>query len=261
MNYMLALSIEITFKLYNRAYQYYSLRKYAYHFVSIGFGLFLVILGIFNKDLGLSALKTCSLKSTSLTSNIRLVSFGVAILVMWVLVWITIKKVGKTYSNVIFNYFLVVLSMSSLVALTNILKFIPIFKSDELKDVPNMLGTLTGVGIGVSRLSNKRLLKQIYWKFKSKPKVFLTNKSFGTSNELDSFLAENVGNIGDLFENLTKKTLMQMLASISLRFEKHDKKYFSVENEVNFDQFEYDERLFTDLANHYNIKQIKDSKN
>ena len=52
-----------------------------------------------------------------------------------------------------------------------------------------------------------------------------------------------------------------MLASISLRFEKHDKKYFSVENEVNFDQFEYDERLFTDLANYYNIKQIKDSKN
>lgn len=262
MNYMLCLSIEVTIKLYKKTSIHYRLKKYCYHIFSIGQGVFLVVLAELHNDFGSSDIGTCSLVPTSLTESIRIYTFMVETILMWVLVGIMYKKVGKTYSNVIFNYYMVILTMTSSVTVVNVLGYSDKFdKKDQqiYSNIALVVGSTTGISMGLSRLINKRLIKQILWKLGYKWRFHYRNLN-SLQSSYDSFLHGNVYNLGDLFENLHKKYFMQMLSLICLRFTTHEKNCVSIEMEDGYNQFEFDEGLFDDLSLAYELPPIKESK-
>jgi hypothetical protein len=104
MNYMLCLSVEVVIRISKKVYPYHRLRKYSYHLFSVGQAGFLLILAEFHQDFGNSDIGTCSLVPTSLTESIRIYTFAAEIVLMWVLIVVMFRKVGKSYSNVMFNY-------------------------------------------------------------------------------------------------------------------------------------------------------------
>lgn len=262
MNYMLALSIEVVIKLRKGTHSYFKLRKVLYHAISVGFAVFLVVLAEIHGDYGSSDIKTCSLAPKSLTESIRLSSFAIDIILMWLLIGYMLGKVGKTYSNVIFNYFLVIFSMTLSVTIVNLLGFSEDF---DLKNptiysqIALLIGTTTGISIGLSRLANRRLLKQIFWKFGIKKKRISKLTSSSIFEQSDSLVNQNIYNLADLFENLEKKKLMQILAVISMRFSDHSGNSFSLENEAEYDQYEFDEDLFERLSIMYEMPKINES--
>ena len=261
MNYMLCLSVEVIVRISKKTNPFHQIRKYSYHIFSIGQAIFLVVLAEANKDFGSSDIGTCSLIPNSLTESIRLYTFAGETFIMWVLIILMIRKVGKTYSNVLFNYFLVVLTMTFSVTVVNILGYADDFKLKNPQIYSNLalaIGSTTGISVGLSRLMNKRLIKEFLWKFGIKLRFKRKNvESMYSKN--DSFLSGNIYNFGDLFENFTKKYFISILAIVCLRFEKHDKSYLVVENEIGFDHYEFDESLFDDMSLNCDMPRIKDS--
>ena len=236
--------------------------KIVYHTLCIGLAGFLLVLAEIRGDYGNSQLNTCSLVGTSVSEYVRLGIFAAEIILMWILIFFMRKKVGKTYSNVFFNYFLVIFTMNLSVTIVNLLsfsKYIGLKDHELISSISLAIASSTGLLMGISRLSNKRLIKQILWRVglkKKKKIVLIENPSI---NESDSFLSQNIYNLGDLFDNLTKKRLMQILAMVSLRFTSHDNHNFTVENEADYDQFEFDECLFNNLSLHFQMPRIKES--
>ena len=164
MNYMLALSIEVVIKLRKRTHAYHKLRKTIYHVYSLGLSIFMVILPQVLGDYGSSDIKTCSLASHSISEYLRMIIFGVEIVIMWILIIYMLQKVGKTFSNVILNYFLVIFTMTFSVTIVNILGFaseVNLRDPQYYTQVALIIGATTGISMGISRLSNKRLIKQI----------------------------------------------------------------------------------------------------
>lgn len=261
MNYMLCLSIEVVIKLYDKTDNHYKLKKFVYHFFALGQGVLLVVFAELNNDFGSSDIGTCSLIPTSLTEALRVYSFAVEIILMWILIGAMVKKVGKTYSNVIFNYFMVILTMTFSVTIVNALGYANKFNFKDPQTYSNLalvIGSSTGVSMGLSRLMNKRLIKQVLWKLGYKWRFRYRNlQSFKSS--YDSFLNINIYNLGDLFENLHKKFFMQMLSMICLRFTEHDKRGVSIEFEPGYNQFEFDEGLFDELSSYHDLPRIKES--
>ena len=265
MNYMLSLSIEVIVKLKKQTHTYFKIRRVGYHAFSIGLALFLVVLAASLGDYGSSNMQTCSVVPRTVTANIRLATFAIEIVAMWAMIAYMMKKVGKTYSNVIFNYFLVIFTMSASVTIVNILGFAKDFQADHphiYTELALVIGSTTGISIGLSRLSNRRLIRHILWKFgiKLKPKKNIYTRTITLTELSDSILNENIFNLGDLFENLSKKTLMQILSVIFLRFSEHHRNSYSLENEPEYDQYEFDQELFETLGKIHDLPRIIDRK-
>lgn len=262
MNYMLALSIELVFKLRNKVLVHYKLQRVFYHVICIGFALFLVVLAEIRGDYGSSGVETCSLVHNSLTENIRLGSFGVEVIIFWIVLTYMAKKIGNSYSNLLFNYYLVILSMTITVTLVNVIgnvQFLGVKYQHIYGDIALIIGTTTGIWVGLSRLANRRLLKQVLWKLGYKPKNSINVRRSALIEQSDSMLSENIYNFGDLFEDLSKKTIMQLLTVISLRFEKNKYDSFSLESEPEYDEYEFDVKMFEKLGDRIDIANLNQS--
>lgn len=262
MNYLLALCIEVTVKLHSRSYDNYAKRKILYHIASCSFAMFLVIRGIVFDDFGGSTINTCSLIHGTTTSKIRQDSFYVEIGLMIILIIYIMIKIGKIYSHVTFNYFLVIISMSVLVILTNVLKQINEYTSNPnlTYDIANLVGSATGIATGVARAWNKNLLKMIYWKYFSWCRKKQKNNSHSAVQPSeDSFINSNIYFLGDLFDSMTTKSLLQMLSVVSLRFMNPDPQSMNIENEKCFDEYEFNDKLFKQLVEEYQMPKIKES--
>ena len=262
MNYMLALGIEVALKLKRQIQAHYRIRKILYHVLCIGFALFLVVLALVRGDYGYSSMKTCSVIGGSATYNIRLASFAGIIVSIWLLAPWIMGKVGKTYSNVIFNYFLVVVFMTLTVTSTNILNSIEYFgveRREIYSEIALVVGCSTGIWMGIARLWNKRLIRQVLWKVGIKHRRTGYLRASGGFRHSDSLLNENIYNFGDLFENISKKSALRILTVVSLRFGNCDEKFFSIENEVDYDQYEFDQEVFEGLGDAYDMERLNES--
>ena len=262
MSYMLCLCIEVVLKLRMQTITHYKFRRIVYHLFSIGFAVFLVVLALCLGEFGSSRIKTCTLAHGSITHHIRLASFAFDIAAMWILMAFIVGKVGKTYSNVIYNYYLVILSVSICVTITNILNNIELFggnNQEGFADCAGIIAASTGIWIGISRLYNKRLVRHVLWKLGFKHRNTPALEKSEVTIQSDSLLNENIYNLGDLFENLSKKIALQILSVISLRFGNCNDKLFSIENEADYDQYEFDKELFDGVGDLSEMGKINES--
>lgn len=263
MNCIFALCIDITIKLRNRATSTSVSRRLIYHVCIFSFPVFLVLLSVFNDDYGYSTSGSCSLIPFSISSNIRLCSFYAEILIQLVLIVYIYKKIGKIYSKVTFNYFLVVISESLFVFTSNLIKTIALVIDDAQTQaafilIYEIISSSTGIAIGISRLYNKRLLKHLLWKLRCKKKEFLNLASSDASGSL--ILNENVYNLGDLYDRITSISMLHMIILISLKLSQAPSNLVDLEREKEFDEFVFDQKLFDTLVHKYNDQRIKERK-
>lgn len=262
MNCIFALCIDLTIKVRNRATNTSKNKRLVYYIGIVGFPVFLVILSICNGDFGYSPSGSCSLKSMSLSSNIRLASFLVEIIIQIFLICYIYYKIGKTYSKVTFNYFLVVVAESVFVFSSNLLKFVSLLIDDAetqfvLLYSYEIISSSTGIAIGISRLYNRRLLKHLFWKLKMKKNKNITNL-MSSEVSSSSLINENVYNLGDLYERITDISLLQMIVLVSLKLRQAPKNLVDLENQKNFDEYMFDQKLFENLVQEYENPNIKE---
>jgi tellurite resistance protein TehA-like permease len=173
-----------------------------------------------------------------------------------------LKKIGKIYSKVTLNYFLVVVSDSVFIILANLLKYISYAIKDQnskliLLQISSFIAAGTGIAIGLSRLYNKRLLSELLWKLRKKPKVSLSHSINSHQSESDSsLLMSNIYNMGDLFESITSKSLAQMLITIFIKSSEYK---IEVEHENEFDEFLFNEENFRELSGELGVRSINES--
>ena len=219
--YTLALSLEIYIKFRDISNIAYYKRSIFYHMASfLVSGVIMAMIYLFG-TFGESPLGTCGLKDfTSITIQNSLRVFSLLLLI-YVLSGL-LRKTEKIYSTIIYNYCLVIISVWFTWALPGLLSFAWIYLDCfYCYHAAVILGTLSGTLVGISRLSDKRIYKELKKKGRSKNPIKISpiNKRFlkQTLSSFGSFDERFVGHesvrepwssincFSDLFRSLINK--------------------------------------------------------
>ena len=125
---------------------------------------------------------------------------------LWVILLYLWKEIAKSKSKLLFNYCMVIIAVNLTITFTNLMELMAVTIStdeDTYKAVSIVLGSTTGMGIGIARLSNRKLMQGL--------KEKLCRKKTNDPG-IDSLLSVNKASISidapylaDYFDNITKK--------------------------------------------------------
>ncbi|CAG9335561.1 unnamed protein product [Blepharisma stoltei] len=234
-NYLVALSLEIIIKLTFNGDTAYLTRLRIYHALSSFIAFFLVLIVIIVGSFGTSHLRTCFINPQTSGHYIEFVPLVVHLPIMWSSVVIAVRKIENAYAKVMFNYTMVILCISSIWTISTLASVLDVFNEQEenvVVPIGVILGCLSGIVVAVARLSNKELLLEIYVTlFKRKGIIqreynismqqdLLTKSNISLGPDLlPSRFSKNISYLGDFFHDLTEKTVLEILCTLSLRFE------------------------------------------
>lgn len=218
--YSTVLGIEIIIKFKNIGNIAYYKRSLVYHIASIGTALAIDVLLYAFGGYGVSNIKTCSINSNF---GIILEYFPrtICMFTMLFTVFYLMKNLSKNYSKIIINYYFIIFFV---VLCWTVPSFIILlagkFDLPFLSVTGYFLGTLSGTLIGMARLLDAKLFREIYKKFlnsEQKEKYLRQRFSYGvkravtTSSVTESLLTEprkgtlSINCFGDLFESMSKR--------------------------------------------------------
>lgn len=162
-NYATCLSFEIIFKLSHRVNIHYKTRMWAYHLTTWLLSIvFCVLLYIYNAY-GISGLQTCSVSNSHVMHSLEYAPFILNLPIMWFSVIYAIRKLEQKYISTVMNFMMVVLSVSLTWFLPTFFKLIVVLtgKTGNWTFIAFFIGTLSGTSVGLSRLINKKVIKDI----------------------------------------------------------------------------------------------------
>lgn len=221
-NYATCLSFEIIFKLKNRVNFHYRTRMWVYHISAwLLASIFCIILLVY-KAYGISGLKTCSVSNSHPLHSLEYAPFVLNLPIMWFSVIYAIKKLKWKYFSTTMNYALVIISVSLTWFFPTFLKLIMVLTKTEenLALAAFLIGTLSGTCVGLSRVTNKKVQKEIKKHYKylnielknldlRKGKV---ESQEGFSNLLDIsnslFESEEIDFFTNFYEAISKQVLI-----------------------------------------------------
>lgn len=162
-NYATCLSFEIIFKLNHRVNIHYRTRMWAYHLINWFLAITLCVLLYIYNAYGISGLHTCSVSNNHPMHSLEYIPFVLNLPIMWFSVIYAIKKVDRKYVSTIMNFTLIVFSVSLTWFFPTFFKMIVILtgKSGNWTFIAFFIGTLSGTFVGLSRLVNKKVIKDI----------------------------------------------------------------------------------------------------
>lgn len=109
-------------------------------------------------------------------------------------------------------------------------------------------GSITGLVIGIARLSNKKLIEELKKKFTKKK---LKNYSAISINQ--ESISQDATFLGEYFDNITKKvaniqTLYQILVMVYLKFKTSEKtNEYLYESTSRYDDYKFSENEYSNL--------------
>lgn len=152
-----------------------------------------------------------------------------------------------------FNYVMVVVSVSLTICIAQIMEFLEHSKHHQgyYKKVGIIFGSMTGTCIALARLSNKSLLTRLYFRIKTSSKPLSdTMVSMVYMEDLDS---EEITFLGELFNSITKKVIKnqinyQILSLLFLRFEEPFSDNFIKNSSSLFTEYKFNEGCVEKVA-------------
>lgn len=162
-NYATCLALEVVIKLKNGSNLSHKRRLIAYHSVSISISLaFCIVIYVFN-GYGVSGLNTCSVNAENNIHLLEFFPFALNIPIIWYSVIYAIVNVDNKYKSVIINYVLIVTSVSVTWFFPTFFKLMVLVtgKDGNWTFIAFIIGTTSGLFVGLSRLLNKKVMKEI----------------------------------------------------------------------------------------------------
>ena len=167
------------------------------------------LFGILRNEFGFSDLKTCSLehnKSIRIVYNIFLL---INVAAIWSLLLYSWKNIKINSSLILFQYCLVVISVSLTISITVIMDFLTEYSNQNQKTYSNIgivFGSLTGSCIAIARLSNKSLLRKL------RTRIFVRKSMQFTDSMLSMLKPEETITfeatiLSEFFENITTEVI------------------------------------------------------
>jgi hypothetical protein len=226
-SYLLALTIEILVKLKKTTIVSYTKRSMIYHIYAVAISAFFCFLGLTTNDFGESSIGACYLVDKKTTRFVYISYIFGNILAVWGMLIYAWKDIKSSSSGILFNYVLVVVAVSVTVSMSETMDLMANLssgsKKENYKDVGVIFGSMTGMGIALARLSNRKLMRKLWYKvFYSKKKQL--RDSILSVMEPEEIQSPEISSLGEFFDSITKKvffiqTLHQMLSLLYLRFE------------------------------------------
>lgn len=211
--FLLALAIEILIKINNATVVSYSKRNWFYYIFSITFAVTFSLCGIFLQDFGGNGLNRCLIKDELVKGIYYGCSITVVFIIWGILIysWRKVRKEThkKKFASLFYNYFVVVITVSSSLAITygvDLIEDNNTNRQEVLKDIGVMLGCISGCCVSLARLCNKKLLKAIYLKI-----FFVKNRATEFTSETllpERITSNDILFFGDFFESITKRVIV-----------------------------------------------------
>lgn len=140
----------------------------------------------------------------------------------------SIKEVTKTYESFVVSIAVSNMVLSLTLTISNIFSFIIIFDEDSVSSsdlhIGAMIGACSGLTLSCSRLCSKSLYKKIRKLVRKKGKnlnislqEYMQEGLFQEESSADIFRS-TIWNLNEFFENLTKKTIAEILITLYLRY-------------------------------------------
>lgn len=276
-NYATSLSIEIIYKLRNRSNVFYKKRLYMYHAVSWGIATFFSILLYSMNGYGVSGLHTCSVTNNKSIHSLEYVPFGLNLPIMWFSVIYSLKHIERKYTPIALNFTFIVLSVSITWFFPTFFKLIVVLtqKDGNWTFIAFIIGTLSGTFVGLSRIINRKVIKEIKKKIREghqelnkldfkKVRVEYEDKylslldgtsSFFESSELDFFT--------NFHENLSKnviatQNILNILLTLVLKYRTDANKWDYTSGKIPKKIRKFEKEEFDSLANFYGISKVSE---
>ena len=166
-NYATCLSIEILFKIRHRSNLLFKARLISYHAISwILASSFTVLLWLFH-GYGISGLNTCTVTNDSFIHILEYAPFGLNLPIMWFSVIYSLIHLEKRYTSITMNFIMIILSVSITWFFPTFFKLIVLLskKTGNWTYIAFIIGTLSGSFVGISRLMNRKVIKEIKARF------------------------------------------------------------------------------------------------
>jgi hypothetical protein len=153
----------VILKVKNGANLSFKKRLIIYHLVSNLLSLIFCILILVDGGFGESAIGTCSVADKLITNCFEFTPFVLNIPIIWFSVIYALVHIENKYKSITINYVLIVASVSVTWFLPTFIKLISNFglNNYDLTVFGIIIGTTSGFFVGLSRLLNKKVMKEI----------------------------------------------------------------------------------------------------
>lgn len=238
---MVFLSTEIYIVLRYKSYKLANLRIYIYNFLTIILSTMFLLLFIYTDSVGISILQTCFFKMNSpgmiLDSILHLI-FIIALITGY----IKIRKHLDCFSSKVFKHISKIILLVTMTSIINrIISFIIHFEVhlDSQASIYSLilggLGSIFSSGIaGLSRIVHPKIRKRFKEKLRNskKHRISISNNEQLMKSILQ-YPQEESEDIADIFQNLGKRILIQILAVLTLNFKNDQQPVKSLEKLIN----------------------------
>ncbi|OMJ73206.1 hypothetical protein SteCoe_28151 [Stentor coeruleus] len=227
-NYNTCLALEIYFKLKETTNTSYKKRNKMYHIISWTVALALNSIIAVVKNFGPTSYGTCFVAKQTYGHFVEIFPVVINFPLLVTFSIFSIKEVTKTYESFVVSVAVSNMVLSLTLTISNIFSFIIIFDEDSVTSsdlhIGAMIGACSGLTLSCSRLFSKSLYKKIRKLVRKKRnhinislQEYMQEGFFQDESSADIFRS-TIWNLNEFFENLTKKTIAEILITLYLRY-------------------------------------------
>ncbi|OMJ76503.1 hypothetical protein SteCoe_24125 [Stentor coeruleus] len=244
---------------------------WAYHLINWFLAITLCVLLYIYNAYGISGLHTCSVTNNHPMHSLEYIPFILNLPIMWFSVIYAIKKLDRKYVSTIMNFTLIVFSVSLTWFFPTFFKMIVILtgKSGNWTFIAFFIGTLSGTFVGLSRLINKKVMKDIkkhYDQWSIELKSFnLRRDRVETHDGIEQLLdftsslfgSEDLDFFTNFHESISKQSILAILVTLIIKYRKeanHKIIYCKTDQHKNISM---NSRDFEAVASFYGIPKIQ----
>jgi hypothetical protein len=265
--YLLFFCLEVYILVSKKIVTPHTKRIRIYHFVSIATTLAIVLAAMFAEGFAIHNDLYCLITPGSLIEKIFYAIVSICLIVIWILIVLSLKKLNKSDSNLTRRYLLIILLTTVFITISFTLGLIAFFSSGRIRTEPLSMPFIASVGLtlGIGRLYNRALMREIMIKA-CKRKVMIKKDAHSIQlkwTKVDVFANESLINIDEepislnqYFETESVKHLLRIFTCLSLRF---STSVNNLEAYNNYNEYYFEEEHFLNALGSLSIDTFHDS--
>lgn len=242
------MSIEVFIKIKKITNQSYSRRRKAYHLLSWALAILLTaLIGIY-QSYGRTSYDCCFVKKDSFGHYFEIIPIGFNFPLILIFSILSVKNASKSFEPLMVGLTISNLLLAFTLTLSNLLTFFDKFNwVNQLEmNIGAAIGACSGIVVSGSRLLSKSLYVKVKktWRQSSKKFVldeFRRESQYDESSDIN-FYKSNIWNLSMFFDNLTKKTVAEILITLYIRFRYEKLETFNKKFVISYSKDRY-ERL------------------
>lgn len=247
-NYNTCLSVEVFIKIKKITNQSYSRRRKAYHLLSwASAALLTALIGVY-QSYGRTSYDCCFVKKDSFGHYFEIIPIGFNFPLILTFSILSVKNASKSFEPLMVGLTISNLLLAFTLTISNLLTFFDKFNwvSQLEMNVGAAIGACSGIVVSGSRLLSKSLYMKVKktWRQSSKKFVldeFRRESQYDESSDIN-FYKSNIWNLSMFFDNLTKKTVAEILITLFIRFKYEKLESFNKKFVISYTKDRY-ERL------------------